>query len=233
MIRFPSIPTQMLLFFAFTLSAQPVIEFDTKEFQCGLVNEGKIKKIDAVFTVNNSGDSTLILTGVRPGCGCTVVKYDSIIEPGKAARIKASVKIAGFKSGPMSKPVTVFSNAENDSVVRLVIKATIQAPIDPSTILITMRPNAKTSLQLTTPKNNLKITGVTFTPYSDDPASRKKPVKVAYTLAPIDSARTDGLTVYRLELEPFAVDSAAEGAFTIATNHPDKKEMRIRGRTVK
>ncbi|MBN1306737.1 MAG: DUF1573 domain-containing protein [Chitinispirillaceae bacterium] len=223
----------ILFYAAYFIPAAPVIEFDTKEFQCGVVDEGTKTRIDAVFTVKNSGDSTLIITGVRPGCGCTVVTYDSIIEPGKAAPLKASMKIAGFRSGLLSKPVTVFSNAQNDSVAQLVIKATIRAAIDPSMILITMRPNEKTSLQLTTPKKNLKVAGVLFTPHSDDPASTTEPVKVSYVFAPIDSARGDGLTAYRLELEPFAVDSSAEGIITITTNHHHKKEMRIRGRALR
>ena len=219
--------------FASAVSAGPLIEFDTKEFDCGTVNEGKTKKLDAVFTLKNSGDSTLFLTGVKPGCGCTVVNYDSIIKPGKSALIKATVRIGNFKSGPMSKPITVTSNATNDSIVRLVIKATIQASIDPSTILITMRPNEKALLELITPKNNLKVSEVLFTPSgnnSDASGEKKKSVSVNYTLASVDSARTDKLSAYRLELEPFAVDASTEGTFTIATNHPDKKLLRIRGR---
>ncbi len=231
MFRCLSIIACFLLYTAGTLHAKPMIQFDKKEIQCGHVYEGTTKKLDAVFTVKNSGDATLKLLRVAPGCGCTVVKYDSIIEPGKSTKISAVVNIHGFRSGVMSKPVTVISNAGNDSIVRLLINATIHAPIDPSTILIEMPNGKKTSLQLTSGKKDLQVTGVTFTPFTppDKSAPKKPPVTVNFTLIPVNSAATGGPKIYQLELEPFPIAAATEGAFNISTNHPNKKLMRIRG----
>jgi hypothetical protein len=107
--------------------AGPKIEFDTKTFDCGSVTEGKTDKLDATFIVKNTGDTVLKLESVKPGCGCTVVKYDSLIEPGTSAKIEAQVRIKGYSSGPLSKGITVTSNAQNEQTVRLTIKASIKA----------------------------------------------------------------------------------------------------------
>lgn len=105
---------------SFVSHAAPRIAFDSKIFDCGIVVEGKTEKINAVFVVKNTGDAALKLEKVRPGCGCTVVKYDSLIQPGKSTKIESAVNIKGYRSGPISKSITVTSNAENEPTVRLV-----------------------------------------------------------------------------------------------------------------
>ena len=92
----------------------PQIEFDSKTYNCGTVIEGKIEKITAVFVVKNTGDAVLKLESVRPSCGCTVVKFDSLIQPGKSTKIESVVNIQGQRSGQLSKSITVTSNAENE-----------------------------------------------------------------------------------------------------------------------
>jgi hypothetical protein len=234
MLRIKPAATLLPIFVAAALSAQSNIEFDKKEFDVGKVYEGTTKKVAAVFTIKNSGDSTLIFTEVLPGCGCTAVKFDSAISPGSSSRLTAEIDIAGFRSGLLSKAVTVVSNAPNDSIVRLLIKGSIIAPVDPSTTFIEMADDRPYLLQLTTGKADLGVTAVTFTPFKENPdAPAKKTISVKYALHALDSARTDGLTSFILEMSSFAVDSTTAGAFAIFTNHPDKKEMRIRGKVVK
>lgn len=230
----PLVMATLLLASTFPAGA-PLIEFDTKEFECGTVDEGATENLEAVFTAKNSGDSTLHLA-IRPGCGCMALISDSIVEPGKSTRIKAAVKIGNFMSGSVSRTITITSNARNDSIVRLVVRAKILPSIAPSAILIKIRPGEKTVLRLTTPKDNLKVSGVTFTPSgdsSDSSGKRVKPLSVSYAFFPIDTVRIDGLWVYCLELESFALDSPTEGKFIISTNHPHKKELCIRGRVEK
>lgn len=234
MFRFLPVTTLLPLAVAAALSAGPNIEIDKKEFNVGEVYEGTTKKVNAVFTIKNSGDSTLVLTEVLPGCGCTVVKFDSTIAPGASSRLTAVVDVAGFRSGQLNKAVTVISNAPNDSIVRLVIKGALVAPLDPSTTFIEMTSAQKYLLQLTTKKADFNVTGVTFTPFGDNAdAAPGKALPVKHALHPLDSVRTDGFTAYILEMEPLTVDSATAGAFSIATNHPDKKYLRIRGKVVK
>ena len=54
--------------------AQPRIEFEKKEHQFGDIHE-EGGKVTARFTFKNVGDSALLLTRVKPGCGCTAANY--------------------------------------------------------------------------------------------------------------------------------------------------------------
>lgn len=119
----------ILSLLASSVFSGPKIEFDTKSFDCGKVIEGKTDKLDAAFIVKNTGDAVLKLESVRPGCGCTVVNYDSLLQPGKTAKIESQVRINEYRAGPLFKSITVTSNAENEQTIHLTIKATIQAII--------------------------------------------------------------------------------------------------------
>src|SRR5512133_3288126 len=143
--------------------AGPKIEFDTKTFNCGVAIEGVTEKIQAAFVIKNTGDSALRLVTVKPGCGCTVVKFDSIIEPGKSTKIEAEVNIKGYHSGPLSKGITVVSNADK-APVRLNIEATIQAAIDLSENYLRFDSAGVKSkvLTLTSLKKDLKISSIVF-----------------------------------------------------------------------
>jgi hypothetical protein len=220
----------MALFSAFLTMAfaGPKIEFDTKSFNCGTAIEGVTEKIQATFIVKNVGDSVLKLTSVKPGCGCTVVKFDSIIPPGKTTKIESEVNIKGYHSGPISKYVNVLSNAGSEAT-RLTIEATIQAAIDASEKYIRFDPtnmSAKTII-LSTKKTDLKITGASFN--SDDASKKAVKLQVPFKFTATDSTRSDGYKVYKLEITPPKFDDSFYGQFVFSTNHPDRNELKIRG----
>lgn len=211
-----------------TTFAGPKISFDTKSFNCGTAIEGVTEKIQATFIVKNTGDSVLKLTNVKPGCGCTVVKFDSIIQPGKTSKIESEVNIKGYHSGPISKYVNVFSNAETEAT-KLTIEATIQAAIDASETYIRFDPtnmSAKT-ITLSTKKTDLKITSATFN--SDDTSKKAVKLQVPFKFTATDSTRSDGYKVYKLEITPPKFDDSFYGQFVFSTNHADRKELTIRG----
>src|SRR5271157_5081066 len=131
MLHFPSLFSAFILLSAAAMFASPKIVIDKTSFQCGPVIEGKTEKLHAQFIVKNSGDAVLKINA-RPGCGCTVVKYDSIIAPGKTSIIKSEVNIKGYHSGPITKAITVTSNDTTKSSIRLEIQATVQGIIDVS-----------------------------------------------------------------------------------------------------
>jgi len=218
-------------------SAKPKIEFESKTVNCGIAIENKTEKINAVFVLKNTGDEVLKIESVRPGCGCTVVKFDSLIPPGKSSKIESVVNIAGYHSGPISKSITVTSNAANEPTVRLTIEATIQAPIDISVSYLTLPKSAADSAQiiyLASKKTDLKITNMEFRAVqggSDVPAWQSNvPMQVKYKMLPLDSIRGDGYKVYKLAISPLPSDKSMNGEFIIETNHPDKKELSVRGR---
>jgi hypothetical protein len=129
------------------------------------VVEGKADKLHASFSVKNTGDALLKLTNVKPGCGCTIVRYDSLVEPGKTVKITSDVNISGHRGGTISKYITVTSNAENKPSVRLTIEALIQAPIDVSSSYLSLDSKTATtplSIFLSSKKRDLKVSAVTF-----------------------------------------------------------------------
>lgn len=224
------VSSSIISIFLTSAFAGPKIQFDTKSFNCGIAIEGVTEKIHATFVVTNTGDSTLKLNNVKPGCGCTVVKYDSIIDPGKSTKIESEVNIKGYRSGPISKYVNVFSNAEKDPT-KLTIEATIQATIDASESYLRFDPTNMTAktINLYSKKTDLTVSNVSFN--SDNSGNDSKAVKlvVPFKFSLTDSTRTDGYKVYKLEITPPKFDSSLYGQFILSTNHPDRKEFIIRG----
>lgn len=232
-----SIPALLIVpVLSFPVFSGPKIKFDVTSFDCGIVIEGKTEKLNAVFKVTNTGDATLNLINVRPGCGCTIVKYDSVVAPGKSVNIESQVNIQGYRPGPIAKYVTVTSNAVNEGTVRLEIKAVIKALVSTSETYLEL-----TAPDTTTPKavtlysvmKDLKVFSVTFKPSNMDGAAaweRNLPLLIRYTFAPVDSLTSDSTRVFRLQLFSPASIKEVGGTFLIATNHPDKKEISLPGR---
>ncbi|ERP38874.1 DUF1573 domain-containing protein [Chitinivibrio alkaliphilus] len=99
-----------------------LLELDTTEHDFGILPyEGT--PIDTVhtFIVQNTGQDTLKISRVRMSCGCTDVTYDSIVAPGDSTHLTIHLSIAG--SGQHAHSVTLFSNAQNESIQRIHLRA--------------------------------------------------------------------------------------------------------------
>ncbi len=222
-----------------TLFAAPQIVFDTKAFQCGNVAEGKVDKLEAVFNIKNTGDKVLVLKEVRPGCGCTVVKWDSTVQPGKSAKIEASVNIKGYHPGAITKYVTVSSNAGNDSVARLTIEANVRSIIDISQQYFTFKktdPDKSNLLILSSQKKDLTVKKVTFEPNKmtlqgtaaqKDEEFKKLSQSLKFTWEKTDSIRADGYHIFKLKFFRPKFEVSANGQIVITTNHPDEPEVKF------
>jgi hypothetical protein len=215
--------------------ASPKIDFNTKTFNCGNVLEGKADKLEAVFIVKNTGDSLLKLVNVKPSCGCTVVKYDSLVQPGKTAKIESQVNIKGHSSGPISKFITVTSNAKNEPSVRLTIEATVVSVIECSeTYLSLTTADAKSpkTISLASKMANLKVTTVSFKSEANPGTpdwQAEVPLSIKYEWRPTDSIRPDGYRIFKLAVFSPGYDNSVNGRFIIKTNHPDKSELSLQG----
>lgn len=76
------------------------------------------------FKVTNTGTEPLILSNCQGSCGCTVPKCDPTpIMPSESSII--SVKYDTKRPGPISKTVTINSNAVNEPVKVVNIKGTV------------------------------------------------------------------------------------------------------------
>jgi len=80
---------------AAAITSGPRIEFDTNVYNFGKVSSGELVRHDFIFT--NTGTSTLEITDVRPGCGCTTAgTWDKKVEPGKTGLIPLQFNSANF-----------------------------------------------------------------------------------------------------------------------------------------
>ncbi len=86
------------------------IKFDKMVHDYGNLNQGD--NAECVFKFKNTGKEPLIITMCQGSCGCTVPQCpkDPIL-PGKSGEIK--VKYDSNRIGPISKSVTVQSNAKS------------------------------------------------------------------------------------------------------------------------
>ncbi len=232
----PFYPAAILSIIASSLFAGPKIEVEPKTFNCGTVLEGKVEKVDAVFIVKNTGDAPLKLETVRPGCGCTVVKFDSLVPPGKSIKLESQVNIKGYRSGNISKGITVNSNAENEPLVRLTITLKIKAAIGMSDTYLGLDSsniNSPKVLFLSSQKKNLMISDVSFKPNKDGSSGaawQNSPLTLKHKWIPTDSIDVDSNHVFRLEIYSSKKGKPMFGEFILKTNHLDKPEIVLTGR---
>lgn len=89
---------------------------------------GKIKKGDHkehTYEITNTGKNPLIISQVKPGCGCTVPDYTKEpIMPGKKGKITLKFDSSNF-DGVVNKQAEVFANVEKSPMV-LTFSADIQ-----------------------------------------------------------------------------------------------------------
>jgi hypothetical protein len=105
----------------------PFIKFEILEYDYGTITQ----EHDGicVFVFKNTGKNPLVLSNVRPSCGCTVPKWSKEpIKGGDESNIE--VKYNTRRPGSFSKSITVYSNATNSPVVlkikgNVVVKPTV------------------------------------------------------------------------------------------------------------
>lgn len=223
-----------LVLYAFSLTAAPVIYVEETSHNCGSFTEGKSEVATAIFKVQNSGDSLLKITNVRPGCGCVVAAFDTLILPGEFGSIKLEAKLNGY-SGDFHKSATVTSNAKNQPTIRLTLNATIQPIIRISKQYITFQPSKdqnSDSLYLSSLKKDLTITNIVFKPDNQNSAiwQNQHSIPITYKWNKTDSISQDSLTVFTLLIKSPGFKESVTGEVIITTNHPDKKQITIYGR---
>jgi hypothetical protein len=106
----------------------PIIEVDKVLFDFGRISVGE--KARHTYIITNTGDATLQITNVHPGCHCTTAgDWTHTIEPGKTGSIPVQFDSTGF-SGNITRTVDVYSNAKNEPHKVLHLKGTIWKPIE-------------------------------------------------------------------------------------------------------
>ena len=105
--------------------AGPVLSVESERHDFGRVEQGVLVK--HTFTLHNDGSQDLVITDVKPSCGCTVPSWPrEAIKPGEKADIQVTFNSAG-KLGPQQKYIMVRTNM-NDEVRNLYLVGEVVSP---------------------------------------------------------------------------------------------------------
>ena len=119
----------IVLGFTITASAQtdtkPEFKFSEEKHDFGKIPQGKPVTTEFAFT--NIGEEPLILTEVKPTCGCTIADYTKTpVLKGAKGVIKITYNAAN--PAPFSKTIVVTSNAKTPTKYLIISGEVIATP---------------------------------------------------------------------------------------------------------
>lgn len=86
------------------------VAFEKTSHDFGKIFSGE--RVSYAFQVTNTGDSPLVITGTRSGCGCTVGEYSKEpIAPGNTGYVTVLFNSAG-RNGFQSETIRISTNAD-------------------------------------------------------------------------------------------------------------------------
>ncbi|PJJ68195.1 DUF1573 domain-containing protein [Chryseobacterium geocarposphaerae] len=106
-------------------SNQPLttIALSESNFDFGKIKKGD--KVEHVYEITNTGTNPLVISEVKPGCGCTAPDFTKEpILPGKKGKITLHFDSTNF-DGAVNKYADVFANVEK-APIKLTFTANIQ-----------------------------------------------------------------------------------------------------------
>src|SRR5580698_9508792 len=119
----------VILGFAFTASAQSdqkaEFKFNEEKHDFGKIPQGT--PVTTVFEFTNIGTEPLILTDVKPTCGCTIADYTKTpVKSGEKGLIKITYNAAA--AAPFNKTIVVKSNAKTPEKYLNIVGEVIAKP---------------------------------------------------------------------------------------------------------
>lgn len=104
---------------------QPKIQFEKTTYDFGNIKELD-GKVTGRFEFTNIGDSALLLSSVKPGCGCTAANYTKTeVAPGESGFIDATYDPRN-RPGSFSKSIKVTTNEPTNNSTSLFIKGVVE-----------------------------------------------------------------------------------------------------------
>lgn len=101
--------------------AVSTVSWKAEMIEVGEIPQNKPKSIE--FEFKNTGKTDIIITNVKPSCGCTAADYTKTpIRPGATGKVTATYNAAN--KGAFTKNVTVTTNAE-ETPKSLTFKGTV------------------------------------------------------------------------------------------------------------
>ena len=110
-------------------SEQAEFKFNEEKHDFGKIPQGT--PVTTVFTFTNVGTAPLILSEVRPTCGCTIADYTKTpVKPGDSGAIKITYNAAVAQ--PFNKTIVVTSNAKTPQKYLNIVGEVIAKPASSS-----------------------------------------------------------------------------------------------------
>jgi len=108
-----------------------IIEFTKTSHNFGEIVVGTQAK--TTFEYKNTGNVDLVLTNVRPSCGCTAPNWSrEPLKPGETAKIDINFNSSGKAGQNFNKSITVTSNAKSVTLyIRGKVLAKVVEPTSP------------------------------------------------------------------------------------------------------
>lgn len=111
---------------------QPKLYVEKRFHDIGSMVEGEKRTVG--WTVENRGTADLVITDVKPSCGCTVVQLDEddrVIRPGGSLELKTEFD-SQLRRGTQSNYVRVFTNDPLEPELKLDFKAEVESLVEVS-----------------------------------------------------------------------------------------------------
>ena len=188
----------------------PEVAFDFKE-----VKEGTI--LEHNFKIHNKGEKPLEIKSVKPGWGCTVVRFDRTIPAGGEGNIHLKVKTSGF-SGNIQKKATILTNDPKSPKSYVTIKAKVKSLISvtPRTAILRGFKDEQITKELT-------IQALEDIPLQLSPIDFSLSDKATYLIETVEKDK-----IYHIVFtNKWKQEGKYRGVLKVKTSYPEKPMLRI------
>jgi len=197
---------------------RPIIEIPKMRQDFGDVFERD--KFEYTFVVKNRGKADLVISDVKPGCGCTVANFDKVIAPGAEGKIE--LVLDGTRvHGEFSKTAQVHSNDPEHPELTLTIagkKVAFLNVVPDGVVYLQGRYEEPIEKEVTISSNeklpDFKVLGATSD--IDD--------KISYELKP---GAVKGEYTLKIKKNPELPISSSYGTVVIKTNSTNAPETKL------
>lgn len=119
------------------LLAEPRIVCDQPTFDFGSRDASEV--VGHTFKLKNSGTTNLVISAIRPACGCTAANLTrQTIPPGESAELSTRLTLAG-RSGELHKTILVESNDPANPAIKLVLVGKTTEDFEIAPAVLTLR----------------------------------------------------------------------------------------------
>ncbi len=93
----------------------PIMKFEEMEYNFGTLIQGE--KVSHKFKFTNTGEGNLVISSVKPSCGCTSPKWSrEPVKPGEQGYVELTFDSSN-KNGIQNKNARIYANTEPNEIV--------------------------------------------------------------------------------------------------------------------